>query len=157
MKFDVVAQKIVLSDFYSEPDTKVAFNTAERRKIWNEFKKHRNIKKFAYLEEAAPGIFAEINKALSSGKNIQPAVFSECVYAQAFADKLNLSVFENHINSEGIKFDLRSLEIVDAQDLTIRYSYSRPDKKISLVQAGGSPHRNQCQCPTSCCNSCPVN
>jgi hypothetical protein len=132
------AQKIVLADFYSKPNTKVAFNTTERKKIWNEFKKHRSIKKFAYLEEAAPGIFAEINKALSSGKNIQPAVFSECVYAQAIADKLNLSVFENHINSKGIKFDSKSLEIVDAQGLTIRYSYSRSDKKIALVQAGGA-------------------
>ena len=37
------AQKIVLSDFYSEPNTKVAFNTAERKKIWNEFKKNRRI------------------------------------------------------------------------------------------------------------------
>jgi hypothetical protein len=126
------AQKIVLSDFYSEPNTKVAFNTAERKKIWDEFKKHRNIKKFVYLEEVAPAIFAEINKALVSGKNIQPAVFSECVYAQAFADKLNLSVFENHINSEGTKFDFSGIEIADAQDLTIRYSYSRSNKKISL-------------------------
>lgn len=132
------AQKIVLSDFYHGPNTKVAFNTAERKKIWNEFKKHRNVKDFVYLEEVAPAIFAEINKALVSGKNIQPAVFSECVYAQAFADKLNLSIFENHINSEGIKFNFRGIEIADAQDLTIRYSYSRTDKKISLVQAGGA-------------------
>jgi hypothetical protein len=43
------AQKTVLSDFYSTPNTKVAFNTAERKKIWNEFKKHRNIEEFTYL------------------------------------------------------------------------------------------------------------
>jgi hypothetical protein len=132
------AQKLVLSDFYSAPNTKVAFNKVERKKIWNEFKKRRSIEEFKHLEEAAPAIFAEINKALTSGKNIQPAVFSECVYAQAFADKLNLSVFENHINSEGIKFDFSGIEIVDAQDLTVRYSYSRSDKKLSLVQAGGA-------------------
>jgi hypothetical protein len=132
------AQKIVLSDFYSAPNTKVAFNTAERKKIWNEFKKHRNLKTFLYLEELAPAIFAEINKALVSGKNVQPAVFSECVYAQAFADKFNLSVFENHINGEGTKFDFSGIETSDVQDLMVRYSYSRSDKKISLVQAGGA-------------------
>jgi hypothetical protein len=132
------AQKIMLSDFYSKPSTKVAFNTAERRKIWDEFKVERNIKKFNYIEEAVPAIFAEINKAVVHEKNIQPAVFSECVYAQAFANKFNLSVFENHINSEGIKFDFSGIEIPNAEDLTIRYSYSRLDKKISLVQAGGA-------------------
>ena len=132
------AQKIVLSDFYSEPNTKVAFNTVERKKIWDEFKKHRNVEKFRYLEEVAPAIFAEIKKALVNEKNIQPAVFSECVYAQAFANKFSLSFFENHINSEGIKFDFSGIEIAGADDLTIRYSYSRSDKKVTLVQAGGA-------------------
>lgn len=132
------AQKIVLADFYSKPSTKVAFNTAERRKIWDEFKVERNLKKFSYLEDAVPAIFAEINKAVVNKKNIQPAVFSECVYAQAFANKFNLSIFENHINSEGIKFDFSGIDIPNLEDLTIRYSYSRSDKKISLVQAGGA-------------------
>jgi len=132
------AQKIVLSDFYREPNTKVAFNTAERKKIWDEFKKYRNLKTFVYLEEAVPAIFAEINKALVSGKNVQPAVFSECVYAQAFADKFNLSVFENHINGERTKFNFSGIETSHVQDLTVRYSYSRSDKKISLLQAGGA-------------------
>ena len=40
-------QKILLADFYSKPSTKVAFNTAERRKIWDEFKVERNLKKFS--------------------------------------------------------------------------------------------------------------
>ena len=131
-------QRVLLSDFYSKPITKVAFNTDERRKIWDEFKIHRNVEKFTYLEEKVPAIFAEINKAFINAKNIQPAVFSECVYAQAFANKFNLSVFENHINSEGIKFDFSGIEIADAENLTIRYSYSSSDKKISLVQAGGA-------------------
>lgn len=131
-------QKIVLSDFYSKPSTKVALNTTERSKIWDEFKSHRDIEKFRYLEGEVPAIFAEISKALLNEKNIQPAVFSECAYAQAFANKFNLSIFENHINSQGIKFDFGGLELPNAEDLTIRYSYSRSDKKISLVQAGGA-------------------
>ena len=64
------AQKIVLSDFYSKPSTKVTLNTAERRKIWDEFKSHREIEKFRYLEEAVPAIFAEISKALFNEKNV---------------------------------------------------------------------------------------
>jgi hypothetical protein len=132
------AQRVLLSDFYSKPITKVAFNTDERRKIWNVFKLHRNVEEFKYLEDKAPAIFAEINKAFINAKNIQPAVFSECVYAQAFANKFNLSVFENHINSGGIKFDFSGIEIAGAENLTIRYSYSSSDKKISLVQAGGA-------------------
>lgn len=132
------AQRELLSDFYSKPITKIAFNRNERRKIWNEFKIHRNVEEFAYLEDKAPAVFAEINKAVGNAKNVQPAVFSECVYAQAFANKFNLSVFENHINSEGIKFDFSGVEIPNAEDLTIRYSYSNSDKKTSLVQAGGA-------------------
>jgi hypothetical protein len=132
------AQKIVLSDFYRKPDTKVAFNTSERRKIWDEFKTNRNVSKFRYLEEQVPAIFAEITKAIVNKKNIQPAVFSECVYAQAFADKFSLSVFENHINSEGVKFNFNGIAIANAEELTVRYSYSRSDKMVSLVQAGGA-------------------
>jgi hypothetical protein len=132
------AQKKLLLDFYSKPTTKVAFNTAERKKIWNEFKIHRNLKKFSYLEDTAPAVFAEITKALVNKKNIQPAVFSECVYAQAFADKFNLSIFENHLNSGSDKFNFSGIEIPVAEDLTIRYSYSNPDKSKTLVQAGGA-------------------
>lgn len=132
------AQKELLVDFYSKPNTKVAFNTAERKKIWNEFKKHRDLKKFSYLQDAAPAVFAEITKALVNDKNIQPAVFSECVYAQAFADKFNLSRFENHITSGSIKFDFSEIKISGADDLTIRYSYSNSDKSKALVQAGGA-------------------
>ena len=83
-------QKIVLSDFYSKPSTKVAFNTAQRKEIWDQFKSHREVKKFRYLDEEVPAIFAEISKAILNEKNLQPAVFSECAYAQAFADKFNL-------------------------------------------------------------------
>lgn len=131
-------QKPLLKDFYAKPATKVTFNTVERKKIWDEFKLHRKLEEFTYLKEAVPAIFAEISKALLHEKNIQPAVFSECVYAQAFADKFNLSVFENHINSNGIKFDFSGIAIANAEDLTIRYSYSGTDKKDSLVQAGGA-------------------
>ena len=45
------SQKIVLEDFYRGSFKKVAFNKLERKKIWNEFKKDRNIKKYVYFED----------------------------------------------------------------------------------------------------------
>ena len=103
MKNDSVlskAQKNMMKQFYSHPAVKVTFNTVERKKIWNEFKKTRSLEKYSHLEIKVPAIFAELKKSLLNKKNIQPAVFSECVYAQALADKFKLSVFENHIISE---------------------------------------------------------
>ena len=132
------AQKKVLADFYRGSFVKVAFNRIERKKIWNEFKKNRDIKKYVYLEKVAPAIFAELNKSLDNKRNIQSAVFSECVYAQSLADKFNLSIFENHINREGVKFNFGGITIPRAENLTIRYSYTRNDKQLSLVQAGGA-------------------
>jgi hypothetical protein len=132
------SQRKVLKEFYNGHAIKVAFDKKERKKIWNEFKKDRSLKEFAYLEKNAPAIFAELNKSLENKKNVQSAVFSECVYAQSLADKFNLSIFENHINNEGIKFNFGGIEVPRAEQLTIRYSYSRNDKLLSLVQAGGA-------------------
>jgi len=132
------AQKTVLADFYRGPSVKIAFNKLERKKIWNDFKKDRNIKKYVYLEKTAPAIFAELNKSLENKKNIQSAVFSECVYAQSLADKFSLSIFENHINYEGKKFNFGGITIPKAENLTIRYSYTRSDQQLCLVQAGGA-------------------
>lgn len=132
------SQRQILKEFYCGPSMKVAFDKKERKKIWNEFKKDRNIKKYVYLEKKAPAIFAELNKSLENKKNIQSAVFSECVYAQSLADKFSLSIFENHINNEGSKFNFGGIEIPRAKNLTIRYSYARKDKQLCLVQAGGA-------------------
>ena len=141
MKNDSVlskAQKKMMKQFYSQPAVKVAFNTVERKKIWNEFKKTRSLEKYSHLETKVPAIFAELKKSLVNKKNIQPAVFSECVYAQALADKFKLSVFENHIISEGLNFDFQDIHIADAENLNVRYSYSNYEKNMSIVQAGGA-------------------
>ena len=81
------SQRKVLKEFYRGPEIKIAFNKKERKKIWTEFKKDKNIKKYAYLEKITPAFFAELNKSLENKKNLQSAVFSECVYAQSLADK----------------------------------------------------------------------
>jgi hypothetical protein len=132
------SQKKVLLDFYSRPATKVAFNTLERKKIWDEFKKHRKIDSFNSLKVQVPAFFSEMNKALVNKKNIQPAVFSECVYAQAIADKFELKVFSNHKDTQGVEFSFENIDINYVKNLTVRYSYSDLKNKITLIQAGGA-------------------
>ncbi len=132
------SQTEILKEFYSGAPKKVALNTKERNKIWKEFKKSRNLEKYQDLKDTIPAFFAEINKSLENKRNIQSAVFSECVYAQAFADVFKLSKFANHINSEGIRFNSHGLEIVGAENLNVRYSYSRKDNRKILIQAGGA-------------------
>jgi hypothetical protein len=132
------SQKKVLLDFYSRPATKVAFNTLERKKIWDEFKKHRKIDSFNSLKVQVPAFFSEMNKALVNKKNIQPAVFSECVYAQAIADKFELKVFSNHKDTQGVEFSFENIDINYVKKLTVRYSYSDLKNKITLIQAGGA-------------------
>jgi hypothetical protein len=130
-------QRKLLLEFYSKPLNKIALNKNERKSVWNEFKKSRDLNKFSYLKENVPAIFAEMSKSLIHKKNIQPAVFSECVYAQAIADKFLLINFENHIDSAGVKFDLNGLAAHNLSNLSVRYSYTSLDKKTSLIQAGG--------------------
>jgi hypothetical protein len=132
------AQKKVLLEFYGRPATKVAFNTIERKKIWDEFKKHRKIDSFNSLKVQVPAFFSEMNKALVNKKNIQPAVFSECVYAQAIADKFELTVFSNHKDTQGVEFSFENIDIKDVKNLTVRYSYTDLKNKITLIQAGGA-------------------
>jgi len=132
------SQKKVLLDFYSRPATKVAFNTLERKKIWDEFKKHRKIDSFNSLKVQVPAFFSEMNKALVNKKNIQPAVFSECVYAQAIANKFELKVFSNHKDTQGVEFSFENIDINYVKKLTVRYSYSDLKNKITLIQAGGA-------------------
>ena len=134
----VDSQKEVLLNFYSKHPIKVAFKTSERRKIWDEFKVSRDLDKYNHLQETSPALFSELNKALVNKKNVQPAVFSECVYAQALAEIYELSIFENHLNGTGDEFKFENFKNEQVENLTVRYSYSSPDKKLKLVQAGGA-------------------
>jgi hypothetical protein len=80
----------------------------------------------------------EIEKAVLNGKNIQSAIFSECVYAQSLANKFGLTELtaynENDDSFEGIEFFRRE----EISGLTIRYSYEDRSKSHTLIQAGGN-------------------
>ena len=129
-------QTRVISQFYESAPVKVRLSQAEREAIWEKFKKNRDIKNYAYLKELIPGIYAELVKAISNNKKIQAAVFSECVYSQAIADKFSLLDFQNHLENKTDKFDTSQLKIANKLNLTIRYSYSSANKNTILLQAG---------------------
>lgn len=74
------SQRKVLKEFYRGPAIKVAFDKKERKKIWNEFKEDRNIKKYVYLEKNAPAIFAELNKSLENKKKMYNLQFLASAY-----------------------------------------------------------------------------
>ncbi len=130
-------QRMLISKFYESTPVKVRLSQVEREALWEKFKKNRDITNYEHLKEFIPGIYAELTKALTNNKKIQAAVFSECVYSQALADKFKLSIFKNHIKNKEEKFDATQLKIVNKMNLTVRYSYSHNDKKTILLQAGG--------------------
>lgn len=131
-------QKEILQEFYSGEPRKVKISKKEREEIWKDFKSNRNIKKYIELKEKVPAIYAEMEKSLESGRKIQPGVFSECVYSQAIAEKLNLVNFENHINLK-LNSSKYPVEIQDKLNhLKVRYSYTRINDGLALLQAGGA-------------------
>ncbi len=130
-------QKKLLRYFYETPQLRISLNKAERKEIWDDFVKNRNIKNISHLEKVVPALYFEMEKALSQDQNIQPAVFSECVYAQALAAKFKLSRFEHFL--EHVKIDLLNKDdLGKVSKLTVRYAYSSPNGNEVLYQAGGA-------------------
>lgn len=129
-------QKEIIEEFYSVKPTKVVFNKAERNKLWKKAKAKQENIDFANLEKTCPALSHQIKKSYTRGTNIQSAVFSECVYAQTFANMLNLDVFTNCKADESfIPNDIKHL--LKSYNLYPRYSYSNKDKSRMLIQAGG--------------------
>jgi hypothetical protein len=124
--------------FYETPELRISLNKAERKNIWDDFVKNRDIENISHLEKVVPALYFEMEKALTQDQNIQPAVFSECVYAQALAAKFNLSKFEHFL--ENLKIDLPGSDedLGKVPKLTVRYSYSSPSGNEVLYQAGGA-------------------
>lgn len=131
-------QKLILRDFYSSSNQKIAVKKSERKEIWDDFVKNRNIKKYSHLAEKVPAFFAELNKALTVNKNLQPAVFSECVYAQSLAQKFKLPKFTNLLDAKNKGFHNDTVEAVNSTGLSVRYCYSNADDTKLLFQAGGA-------------------
>ncbi len=129
-------QKEIIKEFYCLPATKVILNKTERNKLWNKAKYRSSDLDFAWLKEKCPALEHQIAKSYSSGKNIQSAVFSECVYAQTFANMMNLNLFINCFEQSNF-IPAPVVSLLSSYHLVPRYVYSSSDKKRMLIQAGG--------------------
>ena len=87
-------QNEIMKEFYSFKPTKVIFDKKKRDLLWKEATKRSNDFDLASLEKVCPALAHQILKSYESGKNIQPAVFSECVYAQTIANMFNLKFLQ---------------------------------------------------------------
>lgn len=129
-------QKRLLEKFYAIPNTKVVYAKQERKAIETPYNRKR-IQPPTSLIERCPAMWAEFQKSIANKKNIQPAVFSECSYAQTLANMMGLSVF-----FEMSEIPTHLLEQIGAKlnELKIkpRYFYFAEDFSSVLVQAGGN-------------------
>lgn len=128
-------QKEIMEEFYSYSPLKVIYNKMERNRLWNLTTARQNIN-LEEIRKNCPALAHQIEKSYESGHNIQSAVFSECVYAQTFANMLNLNLFVNCLDDLAfIPNNIKAL--LKSYNLYPRYAYSTNDKSRMLIQAGG--------------------
>lgn len=129
-------QREIMSEFYAVKPTAVLFNKAERNNLWKKATARSVDLDFDLIKSKCPALEHQIRRSYSSGNNIQSAVFSECVYAQTFANMMKLTKFVNCYETEG--FIPASVErLLGSYHLVPRYAYSTEDKRRMLIQAGG--------------------
>lgn len=129
-------QKEIMQEFYSIAKTKVIFSKEERDKLWKLATKRSSDINLYKLKSVCPALTHQIQKSYEQGNNIQSAVFSECVYAQTFANMLKLDLFVNC--TEEPDFIPASVAcLIKSYNLVPRYVYSTKDKRRMLIQAGG--------------------
>lgn len=129
-------QREIMAEFYSVKPTNVIFNKAERNELWKKATARSNELNFEMLKSRCPALEHQIRRSYESGNNIQSAVFSECVYAQTFANMMGLTRFVNCYETNG--FIPASVDrLLSSYHLVPRYVYSTEDKRRMLIQAGG--------------------
>lgn len=128
-------QKEIMSEFYSYNPHKVIFDKRERNRLWKLAvgKEEMNI---GLIKTKCPALAHQITKSYECGNNIQSAVFSECVYAQTFADMLNFNIFTNCSENHNY-IPANVTRLLKSYNLYPRYAYSNNDKTRMLIQAGG--------------------
>jgi len=129
-------QKEIMGEFYFYEPTKVLFNKKQRDDLWKKATKRSSDFDLKTLACVCPALSHQIQKSYESGKNIQSAVFSECVYAQTIANIFHLDLFINcSIDKNFIPKAVN--ELLKSYYLVPRYVYSTMDKSRMLIQAGG--------------------
>lgn len=129
-------QKEIMAEFYSIKPTKVIYNKSERKGIWSKATARSQDFDIKTINSKCPALAHQILKSYETGKNIQAAVFSECVYAQTFANMLCLTDFYNCLEGDEI-LPANVVELLKSYYLFPRYVYSNKDKSRMLIQAGG--------------------
>lgn len=133
------AQREIMQEFYNIKPTKVIFDKKKRKQLWDDATKHKDMD-FSYLKKVCPALEHRIKMSYEPSeydeeKNIQSAVFSECVYAQTYANMLNLNIFVNCYEDRNF-IPNEVLRLINSYNLFPRYAYSTSDKKRMLIQAG---------------------
>ena len=129
-------QKEIMQEFYLVPATKVIYNKSERQNLWKLATARSNSLNFDELKNKCPALEHQIQKSYQSGKNIQSAVFSECVYAQTFANMMNLDIFVNCYEKKDF-IPEPVVRLLTSYHLVPRYVYSTRNRQRMLIQAGG--------------------
>lgn len=129
-------QKEIMTEFYSLPATKVIYNKKQRDILWKQATSRTTNFNLKELENKCPALAHQITRSYNSGRNIQPAVFSECVYAQTIANMFKLNLFVNCFDDTSFIPSSVNL-LLNSYHLFPRYVYSTPDKRRMLIQAGG--------------------
>jgi hypothetical protein len=125
-----------MGQFYKVPLTKVLFAKKIRKETEKQFAstaRHPGLD----LESLCPAMHIEFNKAISSGNNLQQAIFSECVYAQTLANMFGLTDFY-HYPGKPARLPESALRLLTLNHLNPRYVFASPNGKTALVQAGGN-------------------
>ncbi|MGP1451150.1 MAG: hypothetical protein ACTTJO_00025 [Metamycoplasmataceae bacterium] len=131
-------QKDIMKEFYNISQTKVIFNKKERNILWNLVKTNSKRINFNDLKNKCPSLEHQIKKSYLNKHNIQPAIFSECVYAQTLANMMNLNKFV--IFDDNPNFLPKNVFLLlNSYHLIPRYIYSSHNKTRMLIQAG-SPY-----------------
>lgn len=129
-------QSELLRAFFSLPPKRVVFSKRERKELWKFFKSHREIPGDYQLDVVCPALHLELVKALESGNNVQSAVMSECVYAQALADMFQLTDF-GPAETASRWLDGPTQDLLQAHGMVARYAYRSGTGSRVLIQAGG--------------------
>lgn len=130
------SQKDIMREFYEKRPTRVVFNKKERNALWRMATKRDGKIDFENLKQKCPALEHQVKRSYETGKNIQSAVFSECVYAQTIANMFELNVFVNcYENTDYIP--KKVVNFLDSYRLVPRYVYANENKSRMLIQAGG--------------------
>lgn len=129
-------QRRLVNEFYATEPQKVLLDKNERKALWERFKANRDIEDFTAFEFTCPALFAEVEKAIRNNNNVQSAVFSECVYAQAIANQYELTEFATGASASDW-LSRESEKSLAAIGMHPRYMYRNSSHQRLLVQAGG--------------------